>query len=351
MKEENEERFRALVQNSFDVITVFDYNGTITYQSDSLERVLGYTAPNRIGKNIFTDSIVHPDDREIEKNLFEKCIQTPYVYIRSEFRMKHATEDYKIMEVGCINLANNSSIHGIIQFYRDVTERRMLEKQKEEFIGVASHELKTPVTSIKAYTQILYEIFKEKEDEYSAELLLKMEGQIDRLSTLIKDLLDVTKITEGQLILKREKYDMNELIKEVAGEMQLTTKKHKIRLNLNEIPAVFGDKNKTSQVITNLVSNAIKYSPQANEVIVTSQSSDDEVTVCVQDFGIGISPEMQKKLFNRFFRVSDEVASTFSGLGLGLFISSEIVKNQDGRIWVESTPKEGATFCFSLPFK
>ena len=160
--------------------------------------------------------------------------------------MKHNEDDYKIMEVGCINLANNSSIHGIIQFYRDVTERRMLEKQKEEFIGVASHELKTPVTSIKAYTQILYEIFKEKEDEYSADLLLKMEGQIDRLTTLIKDLLDVTKITEGQLTLKREEYDINELIKEVAGEMQVTTKKHKITLNLSKIPTVFGDRNKTS---------------------------------------------------------------------------------------------------------
>jgi signal transduction histidine kinase len=136
-----------------------------------------------------------------------------------------------------------------------------------------------------------------------------------------------------------------------GSEMQLTTKKHKIKLNLNEMPTVFGDKNKTSQVITNLVSNAIKYSPQAHEVIISNKSSDHEVTVCVQDFGIGSSPEIQKKLFNRFFRVSDEVASTFSGLGLGLFISSEIVKNQDCRIWVESTPKEGATFCFYLPFK
>jgi PAS domain S-box-containing protein len=316
-----------------------------------LERVLGYNAESRIGKNIFNDSIVHPDDREIEKSLLQKCIEKPYVYIRSEFRMKHKGDDYKIMEVGCINLANNTSIHGIIQFYRDITERRMLEKQKEEFIGVASHELKTPVTSIKAYTQILYEIFKEKKDEYSANLLLKMEGQIDRLSTLIKDLLDVTKITEGQLTLKREHYDMNELIKEVADEMQLTTKKHKITLNLSEMQPVIGDKNKTSQVIINLLSNAIKYSPEAHEVIISSNASDHEVTVCVHDFGIGISKEMQKKLFTRFFRVSDEVASTFSGLGLGLFISSEIVKNQNGRIWVESTPKEGATFCFSLPLK
>ena len=227
----------------------------------------------------------------------------------------------------------------------------MLEKQKDEFIGVASHELKTPVTSIKAYTQILYEIFKEKEDEYSADLLLKMEGQVDRLTDLIKELLDVTKITEGQLPYKREKYDMNDLIKEVAHEMQLSTKKHKIVLKLTKTKPVFGDRNKTSQVIINLLSNAIKYSPEAHEVIISLKGSANEVTVCVQDFGIGISKEMQKKLFNRFFRVTDEVASTFAGLGLGLFISSEIVKNQNGQIWVESTPKKGSSFCFSLPYK
>jgi len=350
IKEENEERFQALVQNSFDVITVFNYDGTITYQSDSLERVLGYKAEERIGKNLFKESLVHPEDREIEKHLFQKCIDTPYVYIRSEFRMKYKEDGYKIMEVGCINLANNSSIHGIIKFYRDITERRMVEKQKEEFIGVASHELKTPVTSIKAYTQILYDTLKEKKDDESAELLLKMDKQIDRLTTLIKDLLDVTKITEGQLLLKRENFDINELIREVVNEIQLTTKRHKLIVNLQNIKPIKADRERTSQVLINLLSNAIKYSPQADKVIISSSASEKEVTVCVKDFGIGINKEMQKKLFKRFFRVSDEITSTFPGLGLGLFISSEIVKNQKGRIWVESTPKKGCTFCFALPF-
>jgi len=347
---ENEERFKALVQNSFDVITVFNLDGTISYQSESIERVLGYSAKERLGENLFTDSVVHPDDREVEKKLFQKCIENPSDYVQGELRMMHKDGTYRIMEVGCVNLINNSSIQGIIKNCRDITERRAIEKQKEEFIGVASHELKTPVTSIKAYAQILYDTLLEKEDHVSADLLLRMDHQIDRLTTLIKDLLDVTKITEGQLILKHERYNLNELINEVTADVQMTTKKHVIIKELQEVKPIIGDKERTSQIIVNLLSNAIKYSPSADKVIIRTVVSSQFVTVSIQDFGIGISKEMQKKLFKRFFRVTDESTSTFPGLGLGLFIATEIVKKQRGRIWVESTPNKGSTFSFTLPF-
>ncbi|MEO9004829.1 MAG: CheR family methyltransferase [Ginsengibacter sp.] len=232
---ESEERFKALVQNSFDVITVFNYAGTITYQSDSIERVLGYAAEERLGKNIFKHSLVHPNDLGIERELFDKCIVHPYHYFQSEFRLRHQDGSYRIMEVSCINLADNSSIHGLIKTYRDVTERRTIEKQKEEFIGVASHELKTPVTSIKGYAQILQKIFSEKGDDASANLLSKMDHQIDRLTKLIRDLLDVTKITEGQLQLDVQEYDLTTLIKEVSEDMQMTSKKHELVLDLQPV--------------------------------------------------------------------------------------------------------------------
>lgn len=347
---ENEERFKALVQNSFDVITVFTYDGTITYQSDSIERVLGYAAKDRLGQNLFEDSLVRPEDRETEKRLFEKCMEKPYQYIQGEFQMLHKDGSYRVMEVGCINLLQNSSIHGIIKNYRDITERKAIEKQKEEFIGVASHELKTPVTSIKAYAQILHDTLMEKNDTVSADLLLRMDHQIDRLTSLIKDLLDVTKITEGQLILKQQEYDMNQLVDEVAADLQMTTKKHTIIRETGKVKLMKGDKERTAQVVVNLLSNAIKYSPTSDKIIIRTSGTEEEVTVSVEDFGIGISMEMQKKLFKRFFRVSDETTSTFPGLGLGLFIATEIVRKQNGRIWVESTPNKGSTFYFSLPY-
>jgi signal transduction histidine kinase len=130
----------------------------------------------------------------------------------------------------------------------------------------------------------------------------------------------------------------------------MTTKRHTIIKNLQPLKPLTGDKERTAQVIVNLLSNAIKYSPNADKIIVKTSSTENEVTVSIQDFGIGITSEMQKKLFRRFFRVTDETTSTFPGLGLGLFIATEIVRKQHGRIWVESAPKEGSTFCFTLPY-
>lgn len=191
----------------------------------------------------------------------------------------------------------------------------------------------------------------EKNDNVSADLLLRMDHQIDRLTKLIRNLLDVTRITEDQLILKRETFDLNELITEVTHDLRMTTKKHEIITELEEVKPVTGDKERTSQVIVNLLSNAIKYSPGADKILIKTSATDAEVTVCVQDFGIGISKEMQKKLFKRFFRVTDETTSAFPGLGLGLFIATEIVRKQNGRIWVESAPNEGAAFCFTMPYE
>jgi two-component system CheB/CheR fusion protein len=348
---ENEERFRTLIQNSFDIITVFNSDGIITYQSDSIERVLGYKVEDRVGTNIFEKSIVLPEDREIEKKLFQKCTDNPNQYFLGEFRMMHVDGSVRVMEVGCVNLLNNSSIKGIIKNYRDVTERRAVEKQKEEFIGVASHELKTPVTSIKAYTQILHETLIEKKDFSSADLLSRMDNQINKLTSLIKDLLDVTKITEGKLILQEEEFDVNELVKEVVDDLQVTAKKHRIIQELADLEPIIGDKERIAQVLVNLISNAVKYSPDANKIIVKTSMVNGEIMVCVQDFGIGISKDMQKKLFQRFFRVVDDSTRTFPGLGLGLFISTEIIKRQNGRIWVESAPGKGSSFCFTLPYK
>jgi len=132
--------------------------------------------------------------------------------------------------------------------------------------------------------------------------------------------------------------------------LQMTTKRHKIITELQEIKPITGDKERTAQVIVNLLSNAIKYSPSADKIIVKTTPTENEVIVSIQDFGIGISKEMQKKLFRRFFRVTDESTRTFPGLGLGLFIATEIVRKQHGRIWVESAPNEGSTFCFTLPY-
>lgn len=231
----------------------------------------------------------------------------------------------------------------------DITKQKELEKQKDEFLAIASHELKTPVTSIKAYGQVLHTVFTRKGDVRSAELLLKMDIQINKLTTLIGDLLDVTKIHAGRLRFRKEYFDFNELVHEVAEELQRTTEKHAFIEKLSKTRTIYGDRERVGQVISNLISNAIKYSPKSNKIIIESDSDKTGVTLCIQDFGIGIAKEKQDHVFEQFFRVSGDHEITFPGLGLGLYVSSEIIKREGGRIWVESIKGKGSTFCFFLP--
>jgi PAS domain S-box-containing protein len=182
---ENEDRFRLLIQNSFDIISVFDESGTIKYISHAIEPVLGYTREERLGKNIFLKPDTHPDDVRLREDMFIKSLKNPGKNIRAEFRMQHKNGTYRTMDAVYLNLLDDSRVQGVIANYRDITERKMLEQQKDDFIGIASHELKTPVTSIKAYAQILHEKFLKQGDNASAEMIYKLHSQIDRLTMLI----------------------------------------------------------------------------------------------------------------------------------------------------------------------
>lgn len=232
---------------------------------------------------------------------------------------------------------------------KDIEERIEIDRRKDEFISIASHELKTPVTSLKAYTQILQSTFDEDKNEKASAMLGKMDKQIDKLTSLIVDLLDVTKIDKGEMVFDFEKFDINELITEIAEEMQRTTQKHKIKLELNDCKKIKGDRNRIGQVIVNFISNAIKYSPGKNKIIVSSKCDDKNVTISVRDFGIGIPKAEHTNIFKRFYRVLGNY--TFPGLGLGLYISSEIIKRHKGEISFQSKEGKGSTFYFQIPLK
>ena len=237
----------------------------------------------------------------------------------------------------------------ILLAIEDITVRKQLDQQKDEFMRIASHELKTPVTSIKAYAQIMQRRFERKKDVESALNMARMNAQLDKLTVLIGDLLDVTKIEAGKMQFQIQSFDYDLLVLEMAETMQLTTEQHKVTVTGSVGKQALGDRERTGQVLINLIGNAIKYSPHSEQIIVDITSNDTEITTCVKDFGLGISEEKQEKVFDRFFRVSGPTMESFSGLGLGLYISAEIVRRLGGKIWVESSVGHGSSFCFTLP--
>ena len=236
---------------------------------------------------------------------------------------------------------------------KDIVEENLrlqeISQQKDDFISMASHELKTPVTSIKAFAQLLQNDFATAGDIEAASMLSKMNFQIVKLTSLIGDLLDVSRMEGGKLQYHLDYFCFNEMIVETVREVQLTSKSHRITVDLVKVPKVYGDEDRLSQVLTNLLSNAIKYSPRSRNIEVYSSVENGLIAVMVRDHGIGIRKEKQAKLFQRFFRVNGAKEDTYPGLGLGLYISSEIIKRHNGIIGLKSIKGKGSTFYFKVP--
>jgi PAS domain S-box-containing protein len=222
-------------------------------------------------------------------------------------------------------------------------------KQKDEFIGIASHELKTPITSIKTYTEIIMDDLVTSGNTEHATLLQKLNNQVDRLTNLVTDLLDTTKITGGQMMLSLENFTLSHLVTERLEELRRLSGNRHFILDVPEQLMVYADKERIGQVITNLVSNAIKYSPDNSAITIFSSANQDGVSVSVKDEGIGISQKNLDKIFNRFFRTGSSTANNYPGMGLGLYIAAEIVNRHGGNISVQSVEGKGSVFCFVLP--
>ena len=220
---------------------------------------------------------------------------------------------------------------------------------RDDFIAVASHELKTPVTSLKVYAQVMHRQAEKAGDEASVRTLAKINDQIDRLSELIGDLLDISKIEAGELALASDEVALDEVVTAAVEAVQQTSPKHSIEIEGSVTRPIFGDADRLGQVVTNLLTNAIKYSPSADRVIVRILDEKRRAAVEVEDFGIGMDPDHLPHIFERFYRVSSPDEKTFPGLGIGLYISSEIVRRHGGEMSVRSAKGEGSIFRFTIP--
>lgn len=231
----------------------------------------------------------------------------------------------------------------------EVRERKRQEKIKDEFICMASHELKTPVTSLLTYAQVLEKRFRKRGAHEDADYIQRMEVQLGKLSNLINDLLDISKMQSGKLIFTKKLFPVTQFLNDTVHTMQLCSEKHTITVTGQTERWICGDKDRIGQILINLISNAMKYSPQKDTIAVHVQDDEKMVAISVTDSGIGIDKKNHAKIFEQFFRVNDGHDNTFPGLGIGLYISQQIAHRHNGSITVSSEKGMGSRFTLHLP--
>jgi two-component system, chemotaxis family, CheB/CheR fusion protein len=247
------------------------------------------------------------------------------------------------------------SVHGTTQDITDIKKAEMereISRQKDEFMSIASHELKTPLTSVKAYIDLMDEILKHNDNAPPAlqRYVHKAKDNILKLHSLIADLLDISKINAGKLMLTPVTFNFGEVLKDCIETIGHLSPGFNISVHGNSDINVYADRHRIEQVVMNYLTNAVKYSPKSDKVEVSVATENKYLKVAVRDFGIGIPFEKQEKIFERFYRVNDDV-HTFQGLGIGLYISAQIIHRHKGKVWVESEEGKGSTFYFTLPLE
>jgi PAS domain S-box-containing protein len=353
-------QLEAILQNAGDGITVHDAEGHMLYVNEVAARMSGFPSV----------AVMLSASREVYHQTLQRFVvrdEDGHVLKPEEFPGRRALRD------GCAiqqllnyydtvsgrsfwSLIKSQPIFNeegraqlVVNVLVDVSEQQELEQRKNEFISMASHELKTPLTALKGFTTILQRRLSRQGDEQGLHYLARMDRQLEKLTGLVNELLDLSKMEAGTLALQEEVVDLTALIEEIVEDVQGTTTTHRISIEERADIHTIGDRDRLGQVLINLLTNAIKYSPEADRVIVRAVVDGEQARVSVQDFGIGIAQAHHGQVFDRFYQVTDPRGKTYPGLGIGLYIAQEIIRRHAGTIWVESSKGKGATFFFTLP--
>ena len=335
-------------------VVITDANGKIVQGNKQLKRILGREIRKEV--TVGKDTLVNArdlNDKRITPNQWPlaQTLASGKTITKKEFIIKkdEGKDIYVQISSSLIKNKKGKAV-AAASIIADITNEKEMEKRKDDFVNMASHELKTPITSIRLYTDSLFTRIKGKVDSNVEKTLKSIKYQTDKLHELVSDLLDISRIQSGKLNFNKENTDLVSLVEETIVELQKTTKTHKIIVNnKNDKLIIFADKFRIYQVLTNLITNAIKYSPDADKININIKKSGNKAEVAIQDYGIGISKNQFKKIFERLYQVSDHKEKTFPGLGMGLYISKEIIGRHKGNIWVKSTKGKGSTFYFTLP--
>jgi PAS domain S-box-containing protein len=327
-----------------------DNNGYVTFINPAAEKMLGWKYKELIGKRLH--DIIHYTKNDQKTPLtytqcpnYNKIQQNetkPQLLDNEIFWRKDGTNfpvEYMITPI-----MNGAKVIGAVGTFIDITKRYQLENLKKEFLATAAHELKTPITTLKLLSQ--HQLMKlGKNQQIAPGDLELMSHELDRLTRIINDILDDQRVETGKLSLKIEIIELTSLIDRITKQMRSLPSKHQIIYKKGEKIDVAADADRISQVLTNLISNAIKYSPEGTPITITTKKLKQSMIVSVEDHGIGIPTEGQLRIFDRFYQIQEGKSA---GFGLGLYIAKQIIERHLGRIWVKSKEGKGSTFYFSL---
>jgi PAS domain S-box-containing protein len=342
--EESEERARLAIQaaeiGTFDL----DLETEIILASDRYKAIMGFKDP--VKREMFAEA-VHPDDRPIRIKSLEEALITGKLFFEVRILWPDESEHW-LRAQGNVYFGQDRKPVRILGTLLDITEYKRLQQQKDDFISVASHELKTPLTSIKATLQLIDKmITNDPASDKVPVFLNKANNSLLKMQQLIDTLLDVSKITSGKLRLHKQHFKVSDLVNECCDHFRVMAT-HDIEITGDENLIIYADKERIEQVLVNFVNNAVKYAPESNKIIVHISKEGTSAKIAVQDFGRGIPADKIPHLFERYYRVN-ESGVQYSGLGLGLYISADIIERHGGQIGVDSTEGEGSTFWFKLP--
>jgi PAS domain S-box-containing protein len=344
--EEKGAKLGAIIESSDDAIISKTLESIITSWNDSAQRMFGYTADEIIGETIY--KLIPADRQEEEPRILARLKRGERV---EHFETKRMTKDGRLIDVSLtISPVKDSqgNIIGLSKIARDITEKKLEEQRKHDFIGMVSHELKTPLTSLNGIIQVANAKLKNSDDTFLASAMQKANIQVKR-TAMINGFLNVSRLEAGKMPIEKDFFSLDQLLHEIFDETSLVVSTHAIKFTGTDPVQVNADRDKISSVVSNLMSNAIKYSPRGKMIEMGYHANQKTVIVSVKDGGMGIKPQDLGKIFDRYYRVENTDTRHISGFGIGLYLSAEIIEHHNGKIWAESEVGKGSTFYFELP--
>lgn len=342
-----QENYTKLVNSNVIGMAICNQSGEIYEANDALLTTIGYTREQFEAEGLNWLDVQGPISQTKHA---EDQAEIDYSGSMGPVQRELVRRNGEIVPVIVHAIVIDEDSSKILCLLIDMTEQKALDRKKDEFLSIASHELKTPLTTLKGYAQLLH---KRMDDRYEENMkyMSVIERQTNKLTELIDDLLDISRIQAGKLTVQTDSFNLVDLVRETTRDIQLLSQQHKINFIPSTVDAIVrADRFRITQVITNFLTNAIKYSAEADKINVYLKIDDKKrAVVTVEDFGNGIEPDLRNKIFDKFFQVSPESMAHSQSLGLGLYISAEIIYHHGGDIWVDSEPGKGSQFSFALP--